>query len=272
MALVRLQKILADRGVASRRKAEELIEQGAVKVNGHPAHIGDKADDRRDRITVRGKLIGGAEEPVYLMLHKPRGYITTLSDEKGRKCVADLMKDVGVRVFPVGRLDKDSEGLLLMTNDGDFANAMTHPKAHLPKYYRVTVRAQVTDEQLLPIREGMMIEGKKTLPAEATIVTAQAATADAPARTVIEIVLFEGRNRQIRKMCEALGFTVIRLKRVAMAGVKLGMLPSGQWRHLHPKEVRTLVMASQVTEKIAADYIKNGRVDKYVGNTSRRRR
>ncbi len=272
MALVRLQKLLADRGVASRRKAEELIEQGVVKVNGHPAHIGDKADDRRDRITVRGKLIGGAEEPVYLMLHKPRGYITTLNDEKGRKCVADLMKDIGVRVFPVGRLDKDSEGLLLMTNDGDFANAMTHPKAHLPKYYRVTVRAQVVEEQIQPIREGMMLEGKKTLPAEVTIITSSAATADTPARTVMEIVLYEGRNRQIRKMCEALGLDVIRLKRVAMAGVKLGMLPVGQWRYLQPKEVRTLVMASQVTEKIAADYIKNGRTDKYAGNTSRRRR
>jgi 23S rRNA pseudouridine2605 synthase len=272
MALVRIQKILADRGVASRRKAEELIAAGVVKVNGHPARIGDKADDRRDLITVRGKPIARAERPVYLMLHKPRGYITTLSDEKGRKCVADLVKNIDVRVFPVGRLDKDSEGLLLMTNDGDFANAMMHPAAHLPKHYRVTLRADVTEEHLLAFREGILLEGKKTLPADATIITAQSASGDTPPRTVLEIVLYEGRNRQIRKMCEQLGLEVIRLKRVAMGGIKLGMLPSGQWRHLDPKEVRTLVMASQVKEKIAADYIKNGRMDSDVRNTSRRRR
>ncbi|MBQ6830881.1 MAG: rRNA pseudouridine synthase [Clostridia bacterium] len=272
MALVRIQKILSDRGVASRRKAEELIAQGVVKVNGHPARLGDKADDRRDRITVHGKLIAGAEKPLYLMLHKPRGYITTLSDEKGRKCVADLVADAGARVFPVGRLDKDSEGLLLMTNDGDFANAMMHPTAHLPKRYRVTVRAEVKEEQLLKFREGMMLEGKKTLPADADIITATPAKDEAPPRTVLDIVLYEGRNRQIRKMCEQLGLEVIRLKRVAMADVKLGMLPVGQWRHLDPKEVRALVMASKTTQKIAADYIKNGRVETNVRNTSRRRR
>ena len=272
MALVRIKKILADRGVASRRKAEELIAQGVVKVNGHPVRLGDKADDRRDRITVHGKPIAGAEKPVYLMLHKPRGYITTLHDEKGRKCVADLVDDAGVRVFPVGRLDKDSEGLLLMTNDGDFANAMMHPTAHLPKRYRVTVRAEVNDEQLLKFREGMMLEGKKTLPADADIITATPKKDDAPPRTVLEIVLYEGRNRQIRKMCEQLGLDVIRLKRVSMADVKLGMLPVGQWRHLDPKEVRALVMASKTTQKIAADYIKNGRVESNVRNTPRRPR
>ncbi len=272
MALVRIQKILADRGVASRRKAEELIEQGAVKVNGHPVHLGDKADDRRDRITVRGKLIGGAEQPVYLMLHKPRGYITTMSDEKGRKCVADLVKDAGARVFPVGRLDKDSEGLLLMTNDGDFANAMMHPAAHIPKIYRVTVRAAVTEEQIQPIRDGMLLEGRKTLPAEAYLVSVQPATAEAPPRTVLEIVLYEGRNRQIRKMCEQLNLEVIRLKRVMMGSVKLGMLAAGKWRHLDPKEVRALVMASKVQDKIAANYIKNGKGEPHVRNTSRGRR
>ena len=272
MAKVRIQKILADRGVASRRKAEELIAQGAVKVNGHPAQLGDKADDRRDIITVRGKAIPRAEAPVYLMMHKPRGYITTLSDEMGRKCVADLMKDMDARVFPVGRLDKDSEGLLLMTNDGDFANAMMHPAAHMPKHYRVTVRSTVTEELLLPIREGTMLEGRKTLPAEVYVISAQEATADAPARTVLEIVLYEGRNRQIRKMCEQLGLEVIRLKRIAIGGVKLGMLPAGKWRHLEPKEVRTLVMASKVTEKIAADYIKNGRSGTNARDFTRRRK
>lgn len=272
MALMRIQKILADRGVASRRKAEELIEQGAVKVNGHPVRLGDKADDRRDRITVHGKPIGRAEQPVYILLHKPRGYITTMNDEKGRKCVADLVKGVEVRVFPVGRLDKDSEGFLLMTNDGDFANAMMHPAAHLPKVYRVTVRSVVTEEQLVGFREGMMLEGRKTLPADAVILSTEPATAETPPRTVLEIVLYEGRNRQIRKMCELLGLEVVRLKRTAMGGVKLGMLPVGEWRHLEPKEVRTLVMASRVQEKIAADYIKNGRTETHVRNSSHRRR
>lgn len=259
MALVRLQKILADRGVASRRKAEELIEQGAVRVNGRPVRLGDKADDRKDIITVHGKRIAGAEAPVYLMLHKPRGFVTTMSDEKGRKCVADLIEDVGVRVYPVGRLDRDSEGLLLLTNDGDFSNAMMHPAAHVPKRYRVTLRAEAEEEQLLPLREGVLLDGKKTLPAEVFVVTKESGENGAAPRTVIEITIYEGRNRQIRRMCEAVGLEVIRLKRVAFGGVKLGMLPPGKWRHLDPREVRTLVQASKVEKKIAADYIKKGR-------------
>ena len=186
MALVRLQKLLADRGVASRRKAEELIENGHVRVNGHPAKIGDKADDRRDVVTVRGRRIDPPPELRYLMLHKPRGYITTLSDESGRKCVADLVQDIGVRVYPVGRLDKDSEGLLLMTNDGAFSNAMMHPTAHVPKRYRVTVRAEVDEAQLLAFEEGIVIDGQKTLPAEASVVSFEKETPDHPARTVLD--------------------------------------------------------------------------------------
>jgi 23S rRNA pseudouridine2605 synthase len=193
------------------------------------------------------------------MLHKPRGFVTTMSDEKGRKCVADLIEDVGVRVYPVGRLDRDSEGLLLMTNDGDFSNAMMHPAAHVPKRYRVTLRAAAEDEQLLPLREGVMLDGKKTLPAEVFVVTKESGENGVAPRTVIEITIYEGRNRQIRRMCEAVGLEVIRLKRVAFGGIKLGMLPPGKWRHLEPKEVRTLVQASKVEKKIAADYIKKGR-------------
>lgn len=271
MALTRLQKILADRGVASRRKAEELIEHGHVRVNGHPAKIGDKADDRRDIITVRGKRIDAPPELMYLMLHKPRGYITTLSDENGRKCVADLVRDVGARVYPIGRLDKDSEGLLLFTNDGAFSNAMMHPTAHVPKRYRVTVRSEVTEEQLSRFEQGILIDGKKTLPAEAVIVTEEKETPDSPARTVLEIVLYEGRNRQIRKMCEALGLEVVRLKRTAIGTVKLGMLPLGKWRLLDPKEVRALLMAAQVNEKIAAKYIKNGKGQGNYGRSTSRR-
>ncbi len=271
MALMRIQKILADRGVASRRKAEELIENGCVRVNGHPVTLGDKADDRRDVITVRGKRIDPPPELQYLMLHKPRGYVTTMSDENGRKCVADLVRDVGTRVYPIGRLDKDSEGLLLLTNDGAFSNAMMHPTSHVPKRYRVTVRSEVTDEQLLQLQQGIVIDGQKTLPAEAAVVSADKPTAETPARTVLEIVLYEGRNRQIRKMCDALNLPVVRLKRVAIGTVKLGMLPLGKWRPLDPKEVRALLMAAQVNEKIAAKYIKNGKgAGSYGRGTSRR--
>ena len=248
----RLQKILSERGVASRRKAEELIEQGKVKVNGHVAKLGDKADARRDVIHVQGKKLAAAEAPAYILLHKPRGYITTLSDEQDRKCVADLVADVPGRVFPVGRLDRQSEGLLLMTGDGDFANAIMHPAAHVPKYYRVTVHGTVTDEQCERFRNGIELDGRPTAPAELRVILSD------PERTVLEVTLFEGRNRQIRRMCEALGWEVARLRRTAIGPVKLGMLPAGQWRYLQPREVRALLVASQAQGKIAAAYIKAG--------------
>lgn len=254
MAEERLQKILSERGVASRRKAEELIANGKVKVNGHIASLGDKADPRRDTILVSGRRLAQAEEPTYILLHKPRGVVTTMSDELGRRCVAELVRDVGVRVYPVGRLDRDSEGMLLMTNDGDFANAITHPSNHMPKRYRVTVRGTVPDETLEAFRGGMELDGRLTLPADISVVTAE------PSRTVLEIVLYEGRNRQIRRMCEARGLEVARLRRVAIGAVKLGVLPAGQWRHLTPREVKLLVQATGVPQKVAAAYIKKGSV------------
>ena len=231
---IRLQKIIADCGLASRRKAEEWIAAGDVAVNGETAKLGDRADPAADRITVRGKPLAAAEENVYLMLHKPRGYITTMSDERDRKCVAELIEDVEQRVYPVGRLDKDSEGLLLMTNDGSFANALTHPARHVPKTYRVTVHPAVTDEQLAQMESGMVIDGRKTAPARVRVLTQE------KGRVVLEIILYEGRNRQIRNMCEQLGLEVARLKRVAMGCVRLGMLPPGKWRALTPEEVRRL--------------------------------
>ena len=265
MALVRLQKLISERGVASRRKAEELIEQGRVKVNGHVAKLGDKADDRKDTVTVCGKKLERAEMPVYLMVNKPRGYVTTLSDEQGRKCVAQLVESLGVRVYPVGRLDRDSEGLLLMTNDGDFANAITHPSKHLPKYYRVTLRGQVKEEQLTAFGEGVVIDGRKTAPAEAVIVMSSAE------RTVIEVVLHEGRNRQIRRTCESAGLEVIRLRRTAIGSVRMGMLKIGDWRHLTPEEVRNLLIETNTQKKIAANFIKNGTAVVYDRNQKRRR-
>ena len=235
---VRLQKYLAECGVASRRKCEELIEQGKVRVNGKIATIGDKADPKHDTITVSGKKIVRQKTYTYIMLHKPRGFITTMNDEMDRKCVAQLIKDVPARVYPVGRLDRDSEGLLLFTNDGAFANAMTHPSRHVPKTYRVTVRPSITQEQLTALTEGIIIDDVKTAPAEVHVITQE------ENRVVLEIILYEGRNRQIRKMCEEIGLEVARLRRIAVGSVKLGMLKQGDWRDLTEDEVRKLQLAA----------------------------
>ncbi len=236
MALVRLQKMLADCAVASRRKSEELINAGSVKVNGKIARIGDKVDPYKDKVFVNGKRVTAAAKPKhrYIMLHKPRGYITTMNDERGRRCVAQLVEDIPERVYPVGRLDKNSEGMLLFTNDGEFANLITHPKKDIYKVYRVTVRPGITEEQIVTFETGMMLDGRKTAPAEVRVVKRE------EGRTVLEIVLREGRNRQIRRMCEMLGLEVARLKRVAIGQVKLGMLKQGDWRDLTPEEIKKL--------------------------------
>ncbi len=233
---VRIQKIIAEAGLASRRKAEELIERGAVTVNGHPVKLGDKADPNRDRIVVAGREIKLHKDAkkYYVMLHKPRGFITTMKDEGGRKCVAELVNEIPARLFPVGRLDKDSEGMLFMTNDGDFANMISHPSTHFAKTYRVTVHPRMTEEQLTQLTTGVVIDGRPSMPASVRVVTAE------KERTVLEIVLEEGRNRQIRKMCEALGLEVARLKRTAIGPVKLGMLQPGQWRELTNDEMRSI--------------------------------
>lgn len=237
--LVRLQKFMADNGIASRRKCEEMIEQGFVKVNGNTAHIGDKVDPKKDKVTVRGRKIAVKDNLVYIMLHKPRGYITTMQDEQGRKCVAELVKDVGVRIYPVGRLDRESEGMLLMTNDGAFSNAMTHPTRHVPKTYRVTIRPSISDEQIAAFQDGIEIDGRVTAPASIRVVD------KAEGRVVVEVIIYEGRNRQIRKMFDALGIEVARLKRTAVGSIKLGMLPQGKWRELKEDEVRKLMLAAE---------------------------
>ena len=236
---VRLQKMLADCGIASRRKAEEMIANGRVKVNGRVAKIGDKVDPKKDKITVDNKTVVSSVRSVYYMLHKPRGFITTMSDEMGRKCVAELIADIPERIYPVGRLDRESEGMLLMTNDGDFANVMTHPSMHIPKTYRVTVRPSITEDQITEMTVGMMIDGKKTAPAQVNVISQE------PGRVVLEIILYEGRNRQIRNMCEQLGLEVARLKRVACGPVKLGMLQPGEYRRLTAEEVKKLNTAAK---------------------------
>lgn len=235
---IRLQKFLSQAAVASRRKSEELISQGKVRVNGRVAGLGDKVSPRHDTVTVSGKKIVVSRKHYYVMLHKPRGFITTMEDEMGRKCVAQLVSDVGARVYPVGRLDKESEGMLIMTNDGEFANFMTHPSKHVPKTYRVTIRPSVSNEQLDQMRDGMEIDGKLTAPADVHVIEKQ------DNRVVLEVILYEGRNRQIRRMCEELGLEVARLKRTAVGTIKLGMLPQGKWRDLTDDEVHKLMVAS----------------------------
>ena len=236
---IRLQKFLSESGVASRRKAEELIEMGKVKVNGHVVALGTKVDPKRDKVTVRGKTVVATREKMYIMLHKPRGFVTTMSDENDRKCVSDLVKDVPVRVFPVGRLDMNSEGLLLMTNDGEFANKLTHPSSHVNKTYRVTVKGDVEDEKLVRLTEGIVLDGVKTLPCDCFVAERK------PDRTVLIFILQEGRNRQIRRMCEAVKLEVLRLKRTEIAGVKLGMLKQGDWRELNERELQRLQNVSK---------------------------
>lgn len=239
---VRLQKHLSACGVASRRKAEELILAGAIKVNGQLAQLGDKIDPTKDRVTLRGKPVRAVEEKVYLMLNKPRGFVTTMSDEQGRRCVADLVAQAPQHVYPVGRLDRNSEGLLLMTNDGDFANRIMHPRSHISKTYRVTVHPPVTEEQLTRIMAGIPLDGRTTLPCEVEILSRE------EERVVLRFVLYEGRNREIRRLCEEVGLDVIRLKRIAVDTLTLGMLQPGRWRLLTETEVKRLLRAATAGE------------------------
>ena len=232
----RLQKLLSAAGVCSRRAAEEYITAGRVTINGQTAELGWKADPERDEIRVDGKLLAQKEEPVYLLLNKPRGYVTTLSDEKGRKNVADLVKDCGVRVYPVGRLDLDSEGLLLMTNDGDFMQHLLHPSGEINKTYHVSVYGPVNGaaEKLAAITD---LDGERIRPAQVRVLKKTAQTAE------LAITIHEGKNRQIRRMCAACGLTVKRLRRVQEHSLSLGDLPAGQWRYLTEQEVAGLKKA-----------------------------
>lgn len=229
----RLQKILSARGVASRRRAEEMIQHGQVTVNGIAASLGDSADPETDEIRVNGQLLPGGQQSVYILLNKPRGYVTTLSDEKGRPNAAQLVAGCGIRVYPVGRLDMDSEGLLLFTNDGAFANALTHPKQEVEKVYEVWVSGYYPGGEEKMSRP-IVLDGYRIRPPKVTLLSVREAKAK------LRVTIHEGRNRQIRRMCEAAGMRCTRLKRIQEGNLLLGDLPSGHWRYLTPEEIAEL--------------------------------
>ena len=232
----RIQKILSARGVASRRQAEEMIRSGRVSCNGRVCGLGESADPELDTILIDGKPLPQAGEQVYILLHKPRGYVTTLSDEKGRKNAAQLVADCGTRVYPVGRLDMDSEGLLLFTNDGEFANMLMHPSHEVNKTYKVTVTGY-SFEVLEKLKRPVTLDGYTIKPPIVQVIRRPAAPGE---KAVIKVTIHEGRNRQVRRMCALAGMDVTRLIRIQEGTLSLGDLPSGKWRYLTSDEVNAL--------------------------------
>ena len=226
----RLQKILSGRGIASRRKAEQMLQDGQITVNGVPAVLGDAADPELDEILVNGQPLPEQQRSVYILLNKPRGYVTTLSDEKGRPNAAQLVSDCGTRVYPVGRLDMDSEGLLLFTNDGAFANDLTHPKQEVEKVYEVWVSGyQPGGEERLA--RSIVLDGYRIRPPKVVLLSANGDKAK------FRVTIHEGRNRQIRRMCISAGMRCTRLRRIQEGTLRLGNLPCGAWRYLTAEEV-----------------------------------
>jgi len=244
--LERLQKILAQAGVASRRKCEELILAGAVEVNGEKVTtLGTKVDPSTDVIAVNGKKIRG-ENKVYLMLNKPKGVITSAKDPQGRKVVSDFLPGIKERVYPVGRLDYDTEGLLLLTNDGEFANLLTHPSNHVPKTYLATVKGVPHGSALEQLQKGIQLEDGMTAPAEVEYDDVRIESKE----STIRITIHEGRNRQVRRMFEAIGHKVIKLKRVRFGEMGLDQLPRGKFRHLEPNEIKALIQQASKSHKV----------------------
>jgi 23S rRNA pseudouridine2605 synthase len=240
MEKIRLQKFIADAGLMSRRAAEGEIERGNISVNGHVAGIGTKIDPASDVVTYKGKRIRYEKKQyTYIMLNKPRGYLSSTTDDRGRKCVTDLLDGVDARVYPVGRLDLISEGMILLTDDGELKNRLTHPSHSIPKVYRVKVAGSVSETQYDILTSPLEIDGYKIKPVDVVI------TGEDDNGTVLKFTLFEGRNRQIRKMCEAADLTVKRLSRVSIGNLKLDGLPVGKWRYLEQEEVDYLYKATK---------------------------
>ena len=241
----RLQKFISDAGLMSRRAAESEIERGNFSVNGHVASIGMKIDPASDVVTYKGKRIRYEKKKyTYIMLNKPRGYLSSTADDRGRKCVTDLLVGVDARVYPVGRLDMISEGMILLTDDGELKNRLTHPSHTIPKVYRVKVAGEVSDAQLATLTSPLDIDGYKIKPVDVV------KTDEDESGTVLKFTLFEGRNRQIRKMCEAAELTVKRLSRVSIGNLKLDGLPVGKWRNLEQSEVDYLYKATKVHKNV----------------------
>ncbi len=229
----RVQKLLSQRGVASRRQAEQMILDGRVSCNGQICTLGQSVDPERDTVLIDGRPLPSAAEYVYIMLNKPKGYVTTLSDEKGRKNVAELVRNCGVRVYPIGRLDMDSEGLLLLTNDGEFANHLMHPSHQVDKTYRVDVKGY-SPENLQLLKRPVFLDGRKIAPPKVELLASELD------RAKILITIHEGRNRQVRRMCAKANMQVKRLQRIREGALEIGQLPVGKWRYLTEKEIEVL--------------------------------
>jgi len=242
MEKIRLQKYFTDCGIMSRRRAEREIADGRVRVNGEVATVGQTVTPGVDTVEYNGKavIMPGGEKKICIMLNKPRGFITSLSDDRGRKCVTELLGDLSERVYPVGRLDMYSEGLLILTNDGELANALTHPRHGVAKIYHVTTEGVPSDSRMNALRAPMTIDGYSLLPVKSEIISRS------PGSAVIEMHLYEGRNRQIRKMCDAVGIKIRRLKRVAIGDITLGDLEKGKYRYLSDAEIEYLRKTAKI--------------------------
>ncbi len=234
----RLQKIISSIGVTSRRKAEELIAEGRVTVNGSIVQPGAKADRDKDYIKIDGKLINVRQkhQPLYIKFYKPKGVITSLYDPEGRSTIKDFIHSIKYRIFPVGRLDYNSEGLLLLTNDGNFANRVLHPSKKIPKTYQVKVKGLIDNRSLNKLKKGIFLEDAKTTSAEVKKLN----TLKAENNSWIEITIYEGRNRQIRRMLQRVDYPVIKLKRTAIDGIMIGNLRPGEWRHITRQELNRI--------------------------------
>ncbi len=259
---MRIHKVLSDNSIVSRRAAEDMIKKGRITVNGRKATLGQDIDPRNDIVAIDGEKVElrGTTHKYYIALNKPRGYVTTMSDELGRKCMTEFVEQMPVKVYPIGRLDKDSEGLILLTNDGEFANFIMHPRHHVSKTYRVTIPSDVSEQQLINLSTGVKLDDDSvTAEAQVVIVTKEAN------RTVLRITIHEGKNRQIRRMCEAVGLTVARLRRTNIGPVKLGMLQTGEWRELSATEVGALRNAVKI-HQIQGPGRKNKKFSQRTGN------
>lgn len=233
----RVQKILQKSGIASRREGEKMILAGRVKINNHPVELGDKADAKRDKITIDGKILNKRPPKIYILLHKPKGVVCTCNDPQNRKTVIHLLNPElrsGQGIHPIGRLDQDSTGALILTNDGNLTLNLTHPRYHLPKTYQVWVEGEPPESVLETWRQGVMLEGQKTLPAEIEVLTRKTT------KTLLKIIINEGKNKQIRKVAEILGFPVINLHRTAIGSIKLASLPVGEHRFLEDWEIKKI--------------------------------